>query len=167
MRTMQNVLPFSTQWKMKSHLIMKVDPPFFTSAKIQRRCKNRIRNFLSFFQIPTLWVLSCCWQKWKSGLDESSRDTQRHQSSAGPLPMPHHSSKPWKAADLPPCCSLAPTQRATYLAAVYCLCSIVSSVTVGPSLLCLLPVQSHAAPMVHKCWAAPLLLLLILPPAAG
>lgn len=31
-------------------------------------------------------------------------DTQRHRSSAGPLPMPHCSSKPRKAADIPLCC---------------------------------------------------------------
>lgn len=28
-------------------------------------------------------MLSCCWQNWKSGLDEPSGDTQRHQRLLG------------------------------------------------------------------------------------
>lgn len=110
-------------------------------------------------------MLSCCCQKWKSGLDEPSGDTQRHQSIAGPLPMPHHSSKPWQAAELPPCCSSAPHTKSRIPSSVLSF-QHVSTTTIGPYLLCLLPVSSHTAPIVHKRWAS-LLLLPIVPQAAG
>lgn len=100
---------------------------------------KRIRNFLPFFHIPALKVLSCCWQKWKSGLDEPSGDTQRHQSSAGPLPMPHRSSKPWKAAELPPCCSSAPYPKSHVPSSVLP-SQCVSTMPTGPYLLYLQPV---------------------------
>lgn len=146
---MQNVLPFSTQRKTKSHLIMKVDASLlYDSTDGKRSCtKEQGTSLSSFNSLP-----SKCFP---------TTDRIESQAWMNPAEIPRGTRECWaspnatlqfkalKGCRTPTVLQLSfPHKEAYYLAAYSS--QHVFTMTRGLYLLCFLPVQSHTCLMVHN-----------------
>lgn len=126
---------------------MKTDPQF---SHRKRSCKNKeLLPLLSQPRPPSA-------DRSKDEASMHPADAQRQQSSTGPLPMPHCSSK-LRMEELPPRCTAVPNLKAVHPTAFSLLSTSVY----------LLPAQSHTAPVVHTQAAAPCLLPTVTPNAGA